>query len=85
MLTADGLKPDQEKVRAVQNMPEPEDKAGLMRFLGMLQYLAKFVPNLSEESAPLRTLLDSKVAWHWETEQQKSFEKLKQLVSSAPV
>lgn len=85
VLTADGLKPDQEKVRAVQNMPEPEDKAGLMRFLGMLQYLAKFVPNLSEESAPLRTLLDSKVAWHWESEQQKSFEKLKQLVSSAPV
>lgn len=51
----------------------------------MLQYLAKFVPNLSDVSAPLRKLLEGDVAWHWEAEQQKSFEKLKMLVSKAPV
>lgn len=85
ILSAEGVKPDQEKVRAIQDMPEPEDKAGLLRFLGMLQYLAKFVPNLSDVSAPLRKLLEGDVAWQWEAEQQKSFEKLKMLVSKAPV
>lgn len=73
ILTADGLKPDKEKVRAIQNMPEPVDKAALMRFLGLLQYLAKFVPNMSDISAPLRKLLEGNIAWHWESEQQKSF------------
>lgn len=38
LLTADRLKPDKKKVRAIQNMPEQKDKA-LMRFLGLLQYL----------------------------------------------
>ncbi|RXN08425.1 retrotransposon-like family member retr-1 [Labeo rohita] len=85
ILTAEGLKPDNGKVRAIQNMPEPQDKAALMRFLGLLQYLSKFIPNMSDLSAPLRKLLEGDVAWHWETEQQKSFERLKSLVSNTPV
>ncbi|RXN16535.1 dynein heavy chain axonemal [Labeo rohita] len=85
ILTAEGLKPDNGKVRAIQNMPEPQDKAALMRFLGLLQYLSKFIPNMSDLSAPLRKLLEGDVAWHWETEQQRSFERLKSLVSNTPV
>jgi hypothetical protein len=51
----------------------------------MLQYLGKFIPNLSEISAPLRRLLEKDVAWHWEQQQQCSFEQLKSLVASSPV
>uniref|UniRef100_A0A3P9J671 ribonuclease H n=1 Tax=Oryzias latipes TaxID=8090 RepID=A0A3P9J671_ORYLA len=84
VLSEQGLKPDPEKVQAIQNMPAPEDKAALQRFTGLLQYLSKFIPNLSDISAPLRKL-EGNVEWHWETEQQQSFEKLKTLVSQAPV
>ncbi len=42
ILSAEGLKPDQEKVKAIINTPQPHDKAALMRFLGMVQYLSKF-------------------------------------------
>jgi hypothetical protein len=38
-------------------MPAPEDTTGLLRFLGMVKYLTKFVPNLSEIAAPLNDLL----------------------------
>lgn len=58
VLSKDGLKPDKEKVRAILEMPEPQDKSAVQRFLGMLQYLAKFIPNLSEVTAPLRKLLE---------------------------
>lgn len=85
LLTADGLKPDPEKVRAIQEMPEPADKQAVMRFMGMVQYLAKFIPNLSEISAPLRSLLESKTQWHWEESQKKSFQQLRSLVASTPV
>lgn len=85
ILTADGLKPDPSKIRAITDMPQPQDKAALMRFLGMVQYLAKFIPNLSEVSAPLRKLLEEEVAWHWESQQVQSFEKLKTLVCNTPV
>ena len=50
-------------------------------FLGFFQYLGKFIPNLSEFSAPLRQLLSKDIAWHWEEEQIKSFENLKELVT----
>jgi len=30
-------------------MPEPEDKAASQRFMGMIQYVTKFIPNLSAE------------------------------------
>jgi hypothetical protein len=66
-------------------MPEPLDKSGVMRFMGMVQYLAKFIPNLSEISAPLRSLVESKTQWHWEEPQKESFRQLKSLVASTPV
>lgn len=37
-LTADGLKPDPEKICAIQSMPELADKPAVMRFMGMVQY-----------------------------------------------
>lgn len=51
-LHADGLRPDEEKIRAITQTPTPESKQALMRFIGMVQYLAKLIPNLSEISAP---------------------------------
>ncbi|CAJ1049307.1 uncharacterized protein K02A2.6-like [Xyrichtys novacula] len=83
-LSASGLKPDEEKVRAVTELPPPQDKQELMRFNGMIQYLAKFIPNLSEVNAPLRKLLEDDTEWHWEEPQKRSFETLKKLVTSAP-
>lgn len=84
ILSAEGLKPDPEKVRAVAQIPTPENKQALMRFMGMIQYLAKFIPNMAEVSAPLRKLLESDVDWHWEDGQVRSFEKLKSLLTHAP-
>ena len=59
-----GLKVVPEKVEALVKMPQPEDKTGLKRFMGMLQYVSKFLPNLSTASAPLRELLEKNVLWN---------------------
>ena len=47
ILTKDGLKPDPKKTEAITEMPSPQNKEELQRFLGMLTYLTKFIPNLS--------------------------------------
>ena len=47
VLTPDGLKPDPSKVKAIVAMSTPSDKKALQRLLGMITYLAKFLPNLS--------------------------------------
>ena len=59
--TPGGLKPDPNKVKAIGAMPTPSNKKTLQRLLGMITYLAKFLPNLSDVTEPLRRLLDKDV------------------------
>ena len=47
----------------------------------MLTYLT---PNLSPVTSPLRTILEKDVEWHWQSEQESSFKKLKELATEAP-
>ena len=39
ILSSVGLKPDPEKVRAINEMPPPTDKEGVLRILGTINYL----------------------------------------------
>ena len=46
-LTADGLNADQQKVKAVVNMPKPTNVKEVQRLVGSVNYLAKLLPQLS--------------------------------------
>ena len=85
IVSADGFKPDPMKVKAITNMPRPENKQALQRLLGMVNYLSSFIPNLSEITAPLRALLKKDVRWVWYHEHDQSLEKLKKCLTSKPV
>ena len=61
--TDEGLKPDTEKTDAIRNMPAPENQAALQRFLGMTDYLNKFIKDYSEKTATLRELHND-VVWN---------------------
>ena len=50
------VKPDSCKVKAIIYMPAPNDVAGVRRFCGIIQYLARFIPNLSKSAEPLSAL-----------------------------
>lgn len=84
-LTQDGLKPHPEKVRAIMEMPTPNTAKDLQRFLGMVRYLSKFVPRLSELTLPLQNLLHADKAGIWDSIQQEAFNSLKSAITSAPV
>ena len=85
IVSADGLRPDPEKTRAVQQMEQPNNISELRSFLGMVTQLGKFLPNLSEKDKALRDLLSKKNQWVWGHEQEKAFTDLKQELSRAPV
>lgn len=48
LITNSGIKVDLEKVRAIVDMPAPKNVSGVERILGVVQYVAKLVPNLWE-------------------------------------
>jgi transposase InsO family protein len=85
ILTAQGLKPDPDKVKAINDMPAPDGPAALQRFLGMVNYMAKFVKNLSQTASPLRELLHKNAEWCWLTQHEQAFDELKKQLSSPPV
>jgi hypothetical protein len=55
-ITRDGVKVDDEKVKAIRNMPAPTDVSGVKRLCGMVQYMARFLPDLSSILEPIRVL-----------------------------
>ncbi|MEE4247163.1 MAG: RNase H-like domain-containing protein [Kangiellaceae bacterium] len=71
------------KVNAVIAMPSPTDVSSLKAFLGSLQFYAKFLPShLASAAEPLYRLTRKNTSWQWGEEQQKSFQQLKDWLSS---
>ena len=85
ILNKEGVKADPLKIKAMIDMPEPSDKKALMRFLGLVTYVGKFIPNLSTLDAPVRSLLKKESNWAWEENHRKCFKKLKHVMSENPV
>ena len=85
IVSKDGLKADPTKIEAVQDMPRPTDVAGVQRLNCFVNYLAKFLPGLSDVMAPIRQLTRKDVPWTCSSAQENALARMKQLVSDAPV
>ena len=84
-VTGSGVKPDPSRISAIIDMPIPLTVKELQRFMGMVNYLGKFLPSLSKVSEPLQKLLEKDAIWSLEKPQFEAIKKLKELVTSSPV
>ena len=84
VLTSEGILPDPAKVEAITRMPRPRSKTEVRRLLGMINYLGKFLPQLSDVSEPLRNLTKEQNQFIWSKVHQDAFNKLTQLISEPP-
>ena len=82
ILTTEGVEIDDEKVVAIQKMTVPKNIKQIRSFLGMINYLSKFINNLSDESKVIRDLEKHGEKFEWTQIHQKAFEKLKKLIGS---
>ena len=73
LLTSAGLKPDLAKVEAITKMPKPQDIEGIQHLNEFINYLAKFLPKLSDAMEPICHLTGKDTPWKWSTEQDKAF------------
>ena len=79
-----GIKPDPEMVEALLEMSRPNNVSELRTVLGMFQYLAMFVYDVSSVMKPKTDLLKSDVMWSWDKAQQASFDKTKEMLTTTP-
>ncbi|UYV79808.1 K02A2.6-like [Cordylochernes scorpioides] len=77
-----GIKVDEKKVKAIAEMKPPADVHGVQRFMGMVNFLGRFVPNLAEITKPLNDLRKKDVSFIWGSPQKKAFEKVKDVLAS---
>ena len=68
-----GVHHSQEKVKAIKEAPEPHNISELRSFLGIINYYARFLPNLSTKLTPLYNLLQKEFKWEWSQKQAKTF------------
>ena len=77
------MHPDPKKVQGITEMTVPMDKQQLQSFLGMVNYMGTFIPNLSHYTEPLRAMLKKDNLFHWEEQQTQSVQKIKALIAKA--
>lgn len=84
VFTDKGIKVDNDRIKAIVEMDKPNNKDELLTFLGMIAYVGRFVPNLSEVSSTLRNLTKKDSVWLWDANADKAFLDLKNLLINSP-
>ena len=80
-----GISPDPIKVESIEKALQPTTTHAVRSFLGMATYCAKFIPNFSDTSEPLRKLTKKDQPFCWGEEQERSFHAIKNLLTSTDV
>lgn len=84
-ITTEGVKADPKKISAILKMSSPTDAAGVKRFCGMVQYMARFLPGLSMMLEPMRALTRNDTDFNWSLECEQAFQAVKEKLTSTPV
>ena len=71
VVSRDGMQLDPRKISALTEMPAPKNKKELHAFLGIINYLSKFSPDMLEVCKLIRKLMLSKATWTWDTSYQQ--------------
>lgn len=82
-ITESGISPSPTKINSILSFRPPENEAEIRSFLGLANYLNKFVPNLATLDAPLRELTKKGVQFVWTPQHQESFDRIKLEMSKA--
>ena len=82
-LSGTGILPDPQKVKAISEMPKkPTSETALQYFLGMVAYLSKFIPNLSDKTKKLCELILKETVGDFSEIHKCKFDKLKSSISN---
>ena len=85
VISSNGIETNPEKVKAVQEFPQPRDLRESRSFIGLVSYYRRFVPSFSKIAAPITSLTKKGVPFTWDKPQQEAFESLKSMLATAPV
>ena len=75
-----GISPDPKRVEAMREFPTPQDLTGVRSFLGLVNQLGQFIPDLAMQTEKIRHLLKKGVMFLWLPEHQREYEQVKDIL-----
>jgi len=85
VVSAEGIRVDPRKIEAILEWKPPRSVLEIRSFLGLAGYYRRFVEGFSVMAAPLTKLIRKGVPFVWTEKQQEAFERLKKVLTEAPV
>ena len=85
VISPKGIRPDPSNTDKVRDYPTPRDATTVRQFLGLASYYRRFVTGFAKVAAPLHHLTKKNVQFQWTDWCEASFNKLKELLVSAPL
>lgn len=65
-ISKNGIRPSDDLVQTVRNFPAPQNKADVLKFLGLINYFGKYIQNLSPRTVLLRSLVRQESVFEWQ-------------------
>ena len=85
LIDKDGLHADHDKMARIRDWPTPRNYHDVQRFLGLVQYLAHFMPDVSAYTGPLAGITRNGQAFEWRPMHQKCLDSIKALACKTPI
>ncbi|KAL6351343.1 hypothetical protein AAG906_035135 [Vitis piasezkii] len=85
IISKNDIEVDKAKVELIVKLPHPTNVKGIRQFLGHAGFYRRFIKDFSKISKPLCELLVKDANFVWDEKCQKSFEELKQFLTTAPI
>jgi hypothetical protein len=85
IISKDGIAVDHEKIESIREWSVPKNVTEVRSFMGLAGYYRRFIEGFSKIAHPITSLQKKSVKFQWTLDCEKSFQHLKQLLTSAPI
>ena len=84
ILSKYGVSIDPKRILAIQNFPTPTSKKYIQTFIGKINFIWRFVPNVAQIINPIHLLICNDVVFYWNDDTQVTFWVIKDSITSSP-
>jgi transposase InsO family protein len=85
VISTEGVKPNPEKTKIINEYPIPTNQKDIRAFLGLLGYYRRFIKDFAKITKPLTSLLKKDVNFQWTEIEDKCFDYLKKILITEPI
>jgi hypothetical protein len=85
VISEEGIAVDVDKIRAIMEWSIAKDVVDIQSFMGIIEYYHRFIEGFSKIAYPITSLQKKGTKFIWSHKCQDSFNKLKELLSNAPI